>query len=78
MQNILHFDKRSGGIFDPRCLFVETMPIYKAVATGTEIMSFTEKRQVQIANNPRLPQCQAEPELLSSPPPNFSLQSTFK
>ncbi len=33
-------------------------------------MSFTEKGHVQIANNPRSPQCQTEPELLcsSSPP----------
>ncbi len=29
-------------------LFVETIPIYKAVATGKEIMSFTEKGHVQI------------------------------
>jgi hypothetical protein len=29
-------------------LFVETMPISKAVATETEILSFTEKQHVQI------------------------------
>jgi hypothetical protein len=29
-------------------LFVETIPIYKAVSTGKGIMSFTEKGQVQI------------------------------
>jgi hypothetical protein len=28
------------------------MPIYKAVATETEIMSCTEKRHVQTGNNP--------------------------
>jgi hypothetical protein len=39
------------------CLFVETMPIYKAVATGNRNMSCTEKH-VQTGNNPRLPQCQ--------------------
>jgi hypothetical protein len=42
-------------------------------------MSFTENQYVQIANNPRLPQCQTEPELLcSSLSPYFSLQLTFK
>jgi hypothetical protein len=35
-------------------------------------MSFTEKQHVQIANHPRSPQGQTEPELLcSSPPPSF-------
>jgi hypothetical protein len=36
-------------------------------------MSFTEKRHVQIANNPRPPQSRTEAELLypSRPPPIF-------
>ncbi len=40
MQNVLHLNKRSAGIFDPRRLFVETMPIYKAVATGNRNNEF--------------------------------------
>ena len=36
--NILN--RRSGGTFDPLSLFVETMPIYKAVATGNRNNEF--------------------------------------
>ncbi len=50
--------------------YFSTHCLYKAMQPETEIISFTEKRHVQIANNPRSPQCQTEPELLcSSPPP---------
>jgi hypothetical protein len=63
-------------------LFVEIMPIYNAVATGTEILSFTEKRHVQIAKNFRWPQCHNARQNLNycvlPHPPNFSLPSTFK
>jgi hypothetical protein len=42
-------------------------------------MDFTEKVHVQIANNPRSPQCHTEPDVLCpSRPPHFSLPSTFK
>ncbi len=41
-----------GQNFAALCLFVETMPIYKAVAKETEIMSCAEKRQVQTGKNP--------------------------
>ncbi len=53
----------------------ETMPIYsrKLYQLEMETMSFTEKQHVQIYNNPRLPQCHTEPELLcpSCPPSYF-------
>jgi hypothetical protein len=55
------------------------MPINKAVASGNGNRILTQKLHVQIANNPRSPQCQTEAELLSSSqPPNFSLPSTFR
>jgi hypothetical protein len=47
-------------ILTPLCLFIQTLPINKAVASGNGNRLFTEKRHVQIANNPRSPQCQAE------------------
>jgi hypothetical protein len=37
--------------FAPLCLFVETMPIYKAVATGNGKICFTEKQHVQTAKS---------------------------
>jgi hypothetical protein len=49
----------------PLHLIVMTMPIQKAVTSETEIMNFTEKRHVQIANNPRSPQLRTEAELLN-------------
>jgi hypothetical protein len=59
------------------CLFLETMPNNKAVASGNGNRILTQKLLFKIANNPLLPQCQTEAELLSSYPPNFSLPSTF-
>jgi hypothetical protein len=54
------------------CLFVESMPINKAVASGNGNRILTQKVHVQIANNLRSPQCQTEAELLSSSrPPLF-------
>jgi hypothetical protein len=38
------------------------MPINKAVASENENRIFTQKLHFQIANNPRLPQCQTEAE----------------
>jgi hypothetical protein len=42
------------------------MPTYKAVATGNRytVMSFKEKRHVQIANNPLSPQHNARQKLI--------------
>jgi hypothetical protein len=40
VKNFNILNKRSGGTFDPRCLFVETMPIYKAIATGNRTNEF--------------------------------------
>jgi hypothetical protein len=51
-------------ILTPLCLFIETSPNNKAVASGNGNRLFTEKRHVQIANNHRSPQCQTEAELL--------------
>ncbi len=42
-------------ILTPLHLFVMTSPINKAVASGNGNRLFTEKRHVQIANNPRSP-----------------------
>ena len=47
-------------ILSPLCLFVETMPIYKAVASRNGNRILTQKLHVQIANNPRSPQSQTE------------------
>jgi hypothetical protein len=58
--------------FAPLRLFVETMPIYKAVATGNGIISFTEKQHVQTANNPLSPQSYTNAQrLLASQPTLF-------
>ncbi len=55
-------------------LFVMTSPINKTVASGNGNRLFTEKRHVQIANNPRSPKCQTEAELLAPfPPTSFSV-----
>jgi hypothetical protein len=51
-------------ILTPLCLFIQTSPNYKAVASGNGNRLLTEKQHVQIANNPRSPQCQTEAELL--------------
>jgi hypothetical protein len=56
-------------ILFPLCLFVETMPINKAVASGKGNRILTQKLHVQIANNLRSPQCQTEAKLLSSSRP---------
>jgi hypothetical protein len=56
-------------ILTPLHLFVMTSPINKAVASGNGNRLFTEKRHVQITNNPRSPQCQIEAELLAPFPP---------
>ncbi len=49
--------RAKGSILSQLCLFVETMPINKAVASGNGNRILTQKLHVQIANNPRLPQC---------------------
>jgi hypothetical protein len=61
--------RAKNSILSPLCLFVETMPFNKAVASGKGNRILTQKLHVQIANNPRSPQCQTEPELLSSSQP---------
>jgi hypothetical protein len=64
--------RAKNSILSPLCLFVETMPINKAVASRNGNRILTQKLHVQIANNPRSPQCQTEAELLSSSrPPSF-------
>jgi hypothetical protein len=45
-------------ILFPLCLFVETMLINKAVASGNGNRILTQKLHFQIANNPRSPQYQ--------------------
>ena len=57
--------RAKNSILSPLCLFVETMPINKAVASGNGNRILTQKLNVQIANNPRSPQCQTEAELPS-------------
>jgi hypothetical protein len=58
--------------FAALCLFVETSPINFAGMGGNGNRLFTEKQHVQMANNPRSPQCQTEPELMCpSRPPSF-------
>ncbi len=52
-------------ILSPLCLFVETMPIKKAVASGNGNSFFAQKLYVQFANKPRSPQCRSEVQLLS-------------
>ncbi len=65
-------------ILTPLCLVNMTSPNFKAVASGNGNRLFTEKRYVQIANNPRFPQCQTEAEYYVLPDPShFSLPSTF-
>jgi hypothetical protein len=61
--------KAKNSILSPLCLFVETMPINKAVASGNGNRILTQKLHVQIANNPRSPHCQTEAEILSSSRP---------
>jgi hypothetical protein len=61
--------RAKNSIISPLCLFVETMPINKAIASGNGNIILTQKLHVQITNNPRSPQCQTEAELLSSSRP---------
>ena len=62
--------RAKSNILTPLCLFIQTSPNNKAVASGNGNRLFTEKRHVQIANNPRSPQCYTEAELLApSRPP---------
>jgi hypothetical protein len=66
-------------ILTPLCLFIQTSPNNKAVASGNGNRLFTEKRHVQIANNPRSPQCQTRLNYYFLPDPShFLLPSTFK
>jgi hypothetical protein len=58
--------RAKNSILYPLCLFVKTMPIKKAVASGNGNIILTQKLHVQIANNSPSPQCQTEAELLSS------------
>jgi hypothetical protein len=44
--------KAKRDILTPLCLFIQTSPNNKAVASGNGNRLFTEKRHVQIANNP--------------------------
>jgi hypothetical protein len=61
--------RAKNSILSPLYLFVKTMPINKAVASGNGNRILTQKLHVQIANNHRLPQCQTEAEVLSSSRP---------
>jgi hypothetical protein len=61
--------RAKSSILSPLCLFVEAMPINKAVASGNGNRILTQKIHIQIANNPRSPQCQTEAEVLSSSRP---------
>jgi hypothetical protein len=56
--------RAKNSILTPLCLFIQTSPNNKAVASGNGNTLFAEKWHVQIANNPRSPQCQTEAELL--------------
>jgi hypothetical protein len=57
-------------ILTPLCLFIQTLPIDFAVASGKGNRLFTGELHVQIANKLRSPQCHTEAELLSpSRPP---------
>jgi hypothetical protein len=51
-------------ILTPLCLFIQTLPNNKAVASGNGNRLFTDKRHVQIVNKPRSPQYQTKAELL--------------
>ncbi len=61
--------RAKNSILSPLCLFVETMPSNKAVASGNGNRILTQKLHIQIANNPRSPQCLTEAELLSAAQP---------
>jgi hypothetical protein len=71
--NLMHKNigavRAKDSILSPLCLFVETMPINKAVVSGNGNRILKQTLYVQIANNPRSPQCQTEAELLSSSRP---------
>ncbi len=62
----------------PLCLIIQTSPNNKAVASGNGNRMFTEKRHVQIANNPRSPQCQTRLNYYFLPDPAHFSPSTFK
>jgi hypothetical protein len=47
--------RAKNSFLSPLCLFVETMPISKAVASGYG--KRTPKQYIQIENNSRSPQC---------------------
>ncbi len=53
-------------ILSPLCLFVETLPINKAVASKHGKRILTQEWHVQIANKRRSSQCRTIAELLSS------------
>ncbi len=59
-------------IFPPLCLFVKTLPIYYAVASGNGNRYFTQKWHVQLANNPRSPKSQTSMQRYTSfRPPSY-------
>ncbi len=59
-------------ILSPLCLFAETMPFIKAVASGNGNRFFIGKRHVQNANTPQSPQSYTIAiQLLASQPTLF-------
>ncbi len=56
--------RTKNNILSPLCLFVETMPIIKAVASGNGNRFFWGKGNVQNANTPRSPQSYANAQRL--------------
>jgi hypothetical protein len=70
--------RAKNNILTPLCLFIQTSPNNKPVASGNGNRLFTDKWHVQIANNPRY---NARPRLnyyFLPDPSHFSLPSTFK
>ena len=64
--------RAKNNILSPLRLFVETMPIIKAVASGNGNRFFRGKRHVQNANTPRSPQSYTNAQrLLASQPTLF-------
>jgi hypothetical protein len=53
------------------CLFLETMPIIKAVASGNVNRFFRGKEHVQKANTPRSPQSYTNGQLLLASQPTL-------
>jgi hypothetical protein len=62
MRQYIDAVRAKNSFLSPLCLFVETMPINKAVASGNGKRILTQKRYVQIENNSRSPQCQTMAE----------------